>query len=255
MNAADQRRLTPLLGGTAVLLGALWLVLLTGAGSAARWDPPRPATPLPPPHNHASLPQPMPLQPFAQVWQKPLFSPDRKPVAHAARDGSNIGDLELTGIILTPSLRMALLHDRNGDKQVRLREGEALPDGSLTLSQVGPRSATFASASGRTELKLPAGAPIDHVAPDAATPPSSSAAHIAPAASRGQPAHRAPPDKPAPLPAGTPHSIRLGQAPATGASTQSPPRNPARESRLHLLKASIQKRRATQAAKAHEGVR
>ncbi|MCW8808597.1 MAG: general secretion pathway protein GspN [Rhodanobacter sp.] len=161
MNAAHQRRLTPFLVALAALLGALLLLLLTGVGQGLRWAPARQLAPLPPAGNPADLPIPQPLQRFALVWQKPLFSPDRKPFARAADGDSNLGDLELTGIIITPGLRMALLHDKNGHHEVRLREGESLPDGSVTLVELRPRSALFDSSAGRTELKLPAGAPID----------------------------------------------------------------------------------------------
>jgi len=166
MNAANQRQLTPILAAIAVLLGAVLLMLLLGIGATAHWNPPRALAPLPPAGKSDALPRPVPLQQFALVWQKPLFNPERKPVARAADGGSSLGDLDLTGIILTPSLRMALLHDRNGDKQVRLREGESLPDGSVTLVEVHPRSALFDSSAGRSELKLPAGAPIDVSRPE-----------------------------------------------------------------------------------------
>ena len=175
MNAASQRRLTPVLVILALLLGALWLALLAGFGRAVHWDAPR-ATSLPPASGkHAGLPTPLPLAEFAPVWQQSLFSPDRKPEAHAASGGSSLGDLALTGIILTPQLHMALLHDKSSNKELRLREGQSLPDGSLSLVEVKSRSVILDSAQGRTELKLPAGAPIDaaKAAPATAAQPAS----------------------------------------------------------------------------------
>lgn len=224
MNAADQRQLTPILVLIALLLGALLLALLLGVGRGTRWDAARSSAPLPPAVNPANLPRPVPLQQFALVWEKPLFSPDRKPVAHAADGGSSMGDLELTGIILTPGLRMALLHDRNGDKQVRLREGESLPDGSVKLVQIQPRSALFDAPSGRTELKLPAGAPID-----------------APKVDRGGKAGDSPPAPPPPPP----------EADSAQGSAAVQAESPA----VQRLRQNIQKRRAARAAEANEGVR
>jgi general secretion pathway protein N len=243
MNAANQRQLTPLLIALVVVLGAVLLLLLAGIGRGAQWDEPRSLAPLPPAGNPANLPQPVPLQQFALVWQKPLFSPDRKPVARAADGGSNLGDLELTGIILTPGLRMALLHDRNGDKQVRLREGEALPDGSVKLVELRPRSALFDSPAGRTELKLPAGAPIDQprAGPDA----------------RGQPAGEAA-MRVAPGDAGAPAADRSGSGRATIVPMRPAPAaapQPAGESAAERLRKNIQKRRAARAAAARSGVR
>ncbi|HEY0197484.1 MAG TPA: hypothetical protein VGC19_02940 [Rhodanobacter sp.] len=162
MNAASQRRLTPVLAIVVMLFGLLFVLLLSGMGRRVHWGRSRPAAPLPEAGNPVDLPRVMPLDQFALVWQKPLFSPDRKPVSRAIDGGSNLGDLNLTGIVLTPRLHMALLHDKNGDRQVRLREGESLPDGSVKLVEVRPRSALFDAAGGRTELKLPAGAPIDN---------------------------------------------------------------------------------------------
>ena len=224
MNAANQRQLTPWLVALVVLLGAVLLLLLAGIGRGAQWDAPRSLAPLPPAGNPANLPQPLPLQQFALVWQKPLFAPDRKPTASAADGGSQLGDLELTGVILTPALRMALLHDRQADREVRLREGESLPDGSVKLVEVRARSAIFDASGGRTELKLPAGAPID--------PPRGADRN---ANGEGTaPARAAPPVPPVPNRA-TPESSR--------------------ESPAERLRQNIQKRRAARAAAANEGVR
>ncbi|KZC35998.1 general secretion pathway protein GspN [Rhodanobacter sp. FW510-R12] len=240
MNAASQRQLTPWLVALVLLLGAVLLLLLAGLGRGVRWDAPRQPPPLPPTGRQAELPTPVPLPQYAQVWQKPLFSPDRKPAARAD-GGSSLGDLELTGILLTPGLRMALLQDRNGDRQVRLREGETLPDGSVKLVELRPRSALFDSPAGRTELKLPAGAPID--APRAA------------AETRDQPAGAAAmqlaPDE------GKEAAGRSG----SGQGTIAPPRraaspaapSSAAASAAERLRRNIQQRRAGRAAAAHEG--
>ncbi|MFA6229149.1 MAG: hypothetical protein WC617_03100 [Rhodanobacter sp.] len=230
MNAADQRRLTPFLVGCVVLLGAALLLLFAGAGGKVHWGAPRPLPPLPAPGNPANLPTPVPLQEFAVVWQKPLFAPDRKPVAAGA---SSLGDLELTGVIITPTLRIALLHDKKGNREVRLRQGEATPDGSISLVEVLPRAAVFDSSAGRTELKLPAGAPID-------------------AAKPGAPPHAGPP----PPPAGADSVRRVGPVPAQ----DQPPANaqPAQDhsptsfaNRLKQLRDNVEKRRAKRAAESH----
>lgn len=240
MNAAHQRRLTPALGGIVVVLGALFLLLLGGVGRDVHWSSPRILPPLPPPGNSADLPQPKPLQQFSMVWQKPLFNPDRKPMAHAAAGGSNLGDLELTGIIITPAMRMALLHDKHANTEIRLREGATLPDGSVTLVEVHQRSAVFDSSAGRTELKLPAGAPIDQA--------------------RGGDQGR---DQPPPTPGAA--SVRVqrgGQAgqefktgPATSRAQSARPTELARQpqSALERLRRTVQQRRAERAAASHEG--
>jgi general secretion pathway protein N len=166
MNAAAQRRLTPVCAAAVAVFGIAFLSLLFGVGRGVTWDAPRTTPPLPAMHSVA-LPTPPALQTYAQTWEHPLFSSDRKPmVSNGGSEGVSIGDLQLTGVIITPTLHMALLgsaHPTKDDpgQDVRVREGAMLPDSSWKLIKVLPRSAIFASSSGRTELKLPAGAPID----------------------------------------------------------------------------------------------
>lgn len=246
MNAANQRQLTPLLVVIVVVLGALLLLLLGGIGRGTTWDAPRALAPLPPAGNPANLPQPRPLQQFALVWEKPLFSPSRKPIAHAVDGGSSLGDLELTGIILTPGLHMALLHDKNGDKQVRLREGESLSDGSVKLVEVRPRSALFDASGGRTELKLPAGAPIDAPKADANADKASPASGTGMTRVDANAADRN----------GSGNAAIIAPQPTPTIKLQPPPTaNHAMESAATRLRENIQKRRAARAAAAKEGVR
>lgn len=235
MNAAHQRRLSPWLGGIAATLGVVLLLLLGGLGRHAHWGKSRALAPLPPVGSAADLPRALPLQQFMLVWQKPLFNPDRKPTALAADGGSDLGDLQLTGIILTPRMRMALLHDKNGDREIRLREGETLQGSNVTLVEVHPRSALFDSAAGRTELKLPAGAPIDPLKSGADTK----------AAPAGDATMRVQQD----APGRRPPALRARQ-PGTQPQLDHP-----QESALERIRRSIQQRRAARAAAAHEGVR
>jgi general secretion pathway protein N len=239
MNAAAQRRLTPVLGGVAAVFGVVLLVLLAGVGRGVSWGAPRPAAPLPATHDQG-LPPPIPLTQFSAVWQQPLFNPDRKASLRAASGGASLGDMQLTGIIVTPGLRMALLHDKSGDREVRVREGETLPDGSWRLVELKPRAAVFESSSGRTELELPAGAPIDMPK----TPPPG-------------PAQAGTNNQPPPAPAGGMQMmITPGQpkgAPAPGASPAPDQPNSTQAERLRALREAIQKRRAQQQAANPEG--
>jgi general secretion pathway protein N len=229
MNAAAQRRLTPLAGAAVAMLGAVLLSLLFGVGRGVSWDPPRPVPPLPA-MRAVTLPTPPPLQSYAQTWEHPLFSADRKPIVtqSGGSEGVSLGDLQLTGIILTPQLHMALLGPVNAkggdeDKQVSVREGASLPDSNWKLIQVLPRSAVFASPSGRTELKLPAGAPIDQQPGSSSSPPN--APQSPPMNSPTQPA---------------PHTLEPAPPP-------SPP-NDAQSERLQKLRAAILKQRSQRQA-------
>lgn len=239
MNAENQRRLTPLLAAAAAVLALGLLLLFSGVGRSVRWLPPRPLAAVTSTHHPASLLLPLPLQDFAIVWQKPLFSPDRKPVAAVADGGTSLGDLTLTGIILTPALRMALLRNKNGDRQVRLREGEATPDGSITLVEIRPRSALFDASGGRTELKLPAGAAFDD--PKGAAP-ADAAASDEPKAAAG-----------ALISVGARGSGKQAAQPAAAGAdaTPSPMSESAAAAAIQRLRAINSRRRAERAAAAH----
>ena len=226
MNAAAQRRLTPACAAAVAVLGIIFLSLLFGVGRGVEWDPPRVTPPLPAMHNVA-LPSPPVLQTYSQVWEHPLFSSDRKPiVSNGGSEGVSIGDLQLTGVIITPTLRMALLgsahdHDNKGEtsQDVRVREGATLPDSSWKLIKVLPRSAIFASSNGRTELKLPAGAPIDQM--------NSGNANQA-------------------IPMGGPQGAGLMRSPMAPPPPAMPQPNDAQSQRLLKLRAAILKQRSQQ---------
>ncbi len=245
MNAADQQRLTPVLIALTTVLAAGVLALLSGAGTGVHWDAPRAVAALRAPTSPTSLPQALPIDDFSSVWTKPLFSPNRKPIAHVADGGSTLGDLTLTGVLLTPDLHMALLQDRKGDKQLRLREGQALPDGSVTLVEVRARSALFDSAAGRTELKLAAGAPIDMAAAGSAADGSAVAQPDVSAAAAN--ALQNPSASPNPDPATPPLPAPALSPPLPGAQ---PPR-----SAMRRMRQELNKRRAAHPAAANEGVR
>lgn len=241
MNAAAQRRLTPALGTIAAVFGIVLLLLLLGVGRTVSWGAPRAAAPLPETHDQG-LPPPVPLAQFSAVWQQPLFSPDRKPSLRTASGGASLGDMQLTGIIVTPSLHMALLHDKSGDHEVRVRQGETLPDGSWRLVELKPRAAVFESASGRTELELPAGAPID-MPKNTPAPPA--------------PAQAANNNQPSPAPGGGMQMmigpVKPQGAPPAGANTAPEQPNSTQADRLRALREAIQKRRAQQQAANPEG--
>jgi general secretion pathway protein N len=230
MNAAAQRRLTPVCAAVVAVFGILLLSLLFGVGRGVQWDPPRVTPSLPTPHS-VILPSPPVLDSYAQVWEHPLFSSDRKPiVSNGSSEGVSLGDLQLTGVILTPALHIALLgptHDSKGDEsqQVRVREGASLPDGNWKLIKVLPRSAIFASSSGRTELKLPAGAPIDQAA--ASAPADAIPMNGPPGSGMSMQSHAMPPPPVAPM---------------------SP--NDAQSQRLQKLRAAILKQRSQQSGNA-----
>lgn len=240
MRAAAQRRLTPVLVLLAAILGAIFVALLLGAGQGVRWNPPRAVAPLPPPGRGAALPSPQPLDRFALVWQKPLFSPDRRPSALADAGGA-VGDLALTGVILTRDVHIALVHDKSNNRDLQIVEGKGTPDGRWTLVEVHPRSAVFDAPDGRIELKLPAGAPFDKTAAPPDSAPGAAEMRqglVEPNAGNGLEDRRM---------GVSPHAGRSQRARQTQAELQA--------ERIRQLNAVIQKRRAEQADSTQQGVR
>lgn len=153
MNAADRRRLTPTLGIAAAVLLLALIALWLGAGRGVHWrDDAAPAR-LPPLAAASSAPQAVPLERYAEVWQRPVFSPTRTPEPAAAGEGGATGELELTGVILLPGLRMAIIHDKTRNADYRVIEGQSGGEGPA-LIELHPRSAVVEAGGARQNLQL-----------------------------------------------------------------------------------------------------
>src|SRR5581483_9703494 len=164
MNAADRRRLTPALGIACALLALLLIALWAGAGRGAHWDDTAEPARLPPLKTASPPPSVPPLQDFANVWEHPLFSPDRKPIPGGGDTGESAdsNNLELTGVIILPGLHMALLREKQSG-------------GGATVIEVKPRSAVVEAGGSRSELALkpgaaPAADAVDNAAAGGPTP-------------------------------------------------------------------------------------
>ncbi|HJR11421.1 MAG TPA: hypothetical protein VJ823_08380 [Rhodanobacteraceae bacterium] len=153
MNAADRRRLTPSLGIVAAVLLLVLIALWLGLGRGAHWHekaaPPR----LPPLGTNLPAPAVPPLDQYAAVWQRPLFNPSRTPEAAAGSGDEATGDLQLTGVIMLPDLKMAILHDKTSNKDYRIIEGQP-SRGGPALVELHPRSAVVDVSGSRVNLQL-----------------------------------------------------------------------------------------------------
>ncbi len=159
MNAADRRRLSPALGMVATILLLVLITLWLGVGRGAGWHDHAAPPKLPPTNSVLPAPTVAPLDQYALVWQHPLFSPDRQPQPVAGGDGTAASDLVLTGVIMVPGLRMAIVHDKSRNRDYRLVEGQSSHDGPA-LVELSARSAVVEAAGGRAQLQLvPAASP------------------------------------------------------------------------------------------------
>jgi len=158
-DAARARRwLLLVLAGTAALL---WLLTLSGLGGWMALDgeaqaPPPPALAG---GDVTASERLEALEAYADVGSRPLFTPDRRPhpfVIDAEQDDAvSQTDFTLTGVMMTPTLEMAILTPRDGGDPVRVHKGEGLPDrAGWQLMQVEPRRVVFQTPEGARQFEL-----------------------------------------------------------------------------------------------------
>ena len=165
MNAADRRRLTPSLGILAVVLLLILIALWLGLGRGAHWHDKAAPPKLPPVGTNLPAPAVPPLDEYAAVWQHPLFNPSRTPEAAAGNGDEATGDLQLTGVIMLPNLKMAILHDKTNNKDYRVIEGQP-SRGGPALVELHPRSAVVDTSGSRVTLQLVPGPAPNSSAPE-----------------------------------------------------------------------------------------
>lgn len=102
-----------------------------------------------------------PLGQYAEAASRPLFTQDRRPraflaVAQGEGEGSGAAlDFVLTGVLISPQVRLAILQPSGGGDSQRVREGAA-PEGAADwrLLEVQPRRALFEGPGGQLALEL-----------------------------------------------------------------------------------------------------
>lgn len=100
---------------------------------------------------------------FVATTQRPLFNEDRKPTPDEPDEPDTPAlpkvalTIELTGVILTPKLHLAMIKDKVKNDTIALKEGMPMPgdEGGWTLTEIKPRSVIFKEASGEeVEVEL-----------------------------------------------------------------------------------------------------
>ncbi|MEF9979079.1 MAG: hypothetical protein RR969_04675 [Thermomonas sp.] len=159
---AQSRPLTWLLAGFCGWALLLWLGALFGMGGRVA-----PVEPLP----ASALPQPRPVVPdrigplgqYAEAAARPLFTQDRRPrgflatVPEGEGDAAQSASLDfiLTGVLISPQVRLAIVQPSGGGEAQRVREGTT-PEGAngWRLLEVQPRRVIFEGSSGQVTLDL-----------------------------------------------------------------------------------------------------
>jgi hypothetical protein len=106
-----------------------------------------------------------PIEHYAVVTERPVFNESRQPELELglAEEGGEEGaeeevdapEVELAGVIITPSLRMVTLREKEAGQSLVAFEGQPLEGnyGSWHVSRIAPREITLASGAGE-ELQL-----------------------------------------------------------------------------------------------------
>lgn len=138
-----------------------WLLAIAGMGGRVEPLPADPALLKPlPPVRPAPASRLGPASEYREIAARPLFATDRRPKpfvlqGKADQAGSGAFDYVLTGVLITPGLKMAILQPPDGSDSLRVRLGEApQPQPDWRLVTLNPRSAVFEGPDGRHTLDL-----------------------------------------------------------------------------------------------------
>jgi general secretion pathway protein N len=159
MSTRGGKLLTMILAGACGVVLLLALTLQFGLGRGYTWLPLE-ADSAPAVNGGAIDRTPFKLAAetqFAATQERPLFNEDRKPTPDSSDDDDKAVqtpsvplNISLTGVMLTPQLRVALVQDKLKNSAVALKEGMPMPgdQGGWTLTKINPRSAIFREVSG-----------------------------------------------------------------------------------------------------------
>jgi general secretion pathway protein N len=162
MRLSSQHAVAILLGALCLGLGALAVSELRAAPVAAQDEgPPAAASKTPATSTPAEFALP-PVQRFAVVTERPLFSPDRKPPQHADDTAGAWSSFVLAGVIITSASREALVLHGKPQTIAHIQEGQALE--GWTVTSIYPDRVVFRDGLSEHELRLIPKAPPPAVA-------------------------------------------------------------------------------------------
>ena len=152
---------TWLLGTVAGWALLVWLLALLGMGNSVQHLPEDPSLVPRLPQLAPAPPERLgPLSQYGEISARPLFSENRLPqpfslTADGDTDNAPKFDYVLTSVLITPTLKMAIVQPSAGGDSIRVKLGEAsdaLP--SYRLTALNPRSAVFEGPDGEHALDL-----------------------------------------------------------------------------------------------------
>jgi len=139
----------------------LWTLTLAGLGGQVKRLPDDPSLVAHLPQLAPASPERLgPLSQYAETGTRPLFSEDRRPqpfslVAEGDDNAPPAFDFVLTSVLLTPTLRMAIVQPSAGGESIRIKLGDAAESQpAWRLTELNPRSAIFQGPDGEKTLDL-----------------------------------------------------------------------------------------------------
>lgn len=149
-----------LLAGVAGWALLAWVLAAAGMGGRVERLPDDPTMLRPlPPVRPAPPPRLGPAEQYADIAGRPLFAPDRRPAPFFLQGGEEVEstafDYQLTSVMITPRLKLAIIQPADGSESVRVRLGDA-PEShpAWRLSGLSERSAVFEGPEGQRTLGL-----------------------------------------------------------------------------------------------------
>ena len=207
MSTRGAKLLSLILAAACAVLFLLALALQIGFGRGYSWLPPEGEAAIAEAGAIDRTPFKLPAEnEFAATQERPLFNEDRKPSPDEPDDTNAAPaappvplNIALTGVVLTPDVRVAMVQDKAKNASVALKEGMPMPgdQGGWTLTKINPRSAIFREMSGE-EIEV-------ELTTAVANPKANASAHPAPARPANAAAHQANAAAPAPTPHGAPN--------------------------------------------------
>src|SRR5690606_8281158 len=152
---------TWLLAGVAGWALLAWLLAAAGMGGRIEPLPDDPSLLKPlPAAAPASASRLGPLDQYAEIAARPLFSPDRQPQpfflqGEGEQADDTAFDYVLTSVLITPGTKLAIIQPPDGSESVRVRLDQA-PEShpAWRLIGISPRSAVFEGPEGQRNLVL-----------------------------------------------------------------------------------------------------
>lgn len=144
-----------------MILGVVWSLPPSASRSDSDSDTVAPALDVP------ELAVSEPIDAYAVITERPVFNQSRQPVLEddsASEDEDDLlaeeveaPDVELAGVVITPSIRMVTLRSKDQPQSLVAFEGQPLEGnyGSWHVSRIQPREITLSSGDGEEiQLKL-----------------------------------------------------------------------------------------------------